>query len=121
MSVICATTTLSIAGVKNINLGFQPTSVELLVGSKFQATDAVNHTSNGDCDGTRQHVISTFSDDIGGMTVNSSSKFVSHWERVGGNMAEVLSANFNSWTSTGIKINVVIPNIGYQVIIRARN
>lgn len=125
MSHLTATTTLGTIGSKTISVGFQPTWAEFRVCQKFNVADSVAHLSIGETDGTRQNVISIYHDVAGGISANSTSptskKVVSHYERVSGVIQEVLAADFNSFTATGIKLDVLIGNPNYQVIVTCGN
>jgi len=114
--------TLSSTGTaKSFPVGFQPTWAEFRVGQKSGTTETVNHLSLGEVDTTGyQYCTSTFTDASGSTTVNYSTKVVSHRERSGG-IVEVLSASFNSFYSTGIKLDVSIANSNYPVVLRCGN
>ena len=111
--------TLSTTGLKSFNLGMQPTWVRFYVGQRTGTTEIINHTSTGITDGIHQYCISTFTD-ANGSTTKNSNKVVSHYERIGG-IVEVLSATFDSFYTSGIKLNVTVANANYPVIIEFGN
>lgn len=113
--------TISATGVgKKFAVGFQPTWAILTVCGK--ASDTACHTSRGVIDTTNyQYCQSTFMDTYGGKSINTETKCVSHYERVAGNIQEILSASFNSFYTTGIKLDVTIANTSYQVLIECGN
>jgi hypothetical protein len=119
MSYVTGRVTISGTPTQTIVVGFQPTWARFTVGGK--GSDTVTHFSFGATDGTNQSVQSTFGDTTGGASFNSGSKLISHYERVSGSITEVLSASFNSFTATGIKLNVSIANTGYSVTLEAGN
>lgn len=113
--------TLNSAGTgKTFNLGLAtpPTWAHFTVCEKTTG-DTVAHFSFGKATATKQVCQSTYSDTIGSDSFNSSAHVVQHYERVGGVITKVLSASFNSFTSSGIKLNVSIPNADYQVLVEA--
>ncbi len=107
-------------GIKTISVGFQPTWARFVVVSKT-SSQSFAHTSLGESDGSFQWVASTFHDSTGGLSANSNSKVVSHYERVGGTITEVLAASFDSFTATAVKVNVTIGNGAYQVYLTCGN
>lgn len=111
--------TIGSTPTQTVIVGFQPTWARFTVTGK--GTDTVNHISIGTTDGTHQNTNSTFSDTTGGLSVSTNTKVISHYERVSGTIAEVLSASFNSFTSTGVEINVAIANTGYSVTLECGN
>lgn len=115
MTRITGPTTLTGTGIKTISVGFQPTWATFKVCSKVSSQN-FSHLSIGETDGTAQWVESTFQDTTGGQSVNSTSKVISHYERVGGVLTEVLSASFDSFTATAVKLNVSVGNGNYQVM-----
>lgn len=113
--------TLSATGIgKQFALGFQPTWATLTVCGK--SSDTASHKSRGVIDNTNyQYCQSTFMDTYGGKSVNTETKCVSHYERVAGTIEEVLSASFNSFYVSGIKLDVTIANSSYPVLIECGN
>lgn len=122
--------TLGTSGTaKAFNVGFQPTWAEFMVcGKNTGTTDAVLHCSEGAVDTTKYtYCASTYSDTTGAsseMIVGDGTsifKVVKQKERVGGAISTVLDADFNSFYSSGIKLNVNTPNTQYPVIVRCGN
>lgn len=111
--------TLSATGLSTFVIGFQPTWARFRVTGK--AADTTNHASLGGTDGTNQNCGSTFMDTTGGASFDVNTKVVSHYERSAGTITEVLSASWDSWTATGIKLNVAIANTAYKVTIDCGN
>jgi hypothetical protein len=121
MSYYAGTVTYGSTGLKTLNIGFQPERINITVCQKFNTNDGYHHLSVGRADGTRQSVNSTFQDTAGGISINSTSKCVSHYERLAGVITEVLAANFDSFTATGFKLNVTTANANYQLFIEAQS
>lgn len=117
--VFAGTTTFGTTGIKSLNLGFKPALVQLRVCAKYNTPQTFSHLSLGESDSYSQQVTSTYQDTTGGYSKNDLTKVVSHYERVGGVITEVLSAEFHSFTASGVKINVLIGNPNYQVILTA--
>lgn len=111
--------TLSTTGLSTFVLGFQPTWATFRVTGK--AADTANHMSLGGTDGTNQNCGSTYMDTTGGASFDVNTKVVSHYERSGGTITEVLSASWDSWTATGVKLNVATANTNYKVTIECGN
>lgn len=107
--------TLSGTGLSTFALGFQPTWANFRVTGK--AGDTVCHGSWGGTDGTNQNCGSTYMDTTGGASFDVNTKVVSHYDRVAGTITEVLSASFDSFVATGVKLNVAIANTNYKVTI----
>lgn len=121
MAYFCGTTTQGTTGIKTINVGFQPSRLNFTVCQKFGTNEPYHHLSVGRADGTRQSVNSTYQDTVDGLSLNSTAKCISHYERVAGTITEVLAASFDSFTATGFKINVTIPNASYQIFVEAQS
>jgi hypothetical protein len=102
-------------------VGFQPIGYRISVGQKFGITDTVDHVSVGGSDGIRQHVISHLNNGTVRRTFTLSGKVVSHYEVIGGNPTEILSASHDSMQPTGPRVNVTIPNTSYQIVLEAWN
>lgn len=125
MARILGSTTLTLTPTQTISLGFQPTWAIITVSEK-SGSDNAAHTSEGKVNTNPgptvyQYCQSTFADADGADTFKSSAHLVQHYERVGGVITKVLSASFHSFTPSGIKLNVDIPNNNYQVLIEAGN
>jgi hypothetical protein len=119
MAFFCGTTTQASTGVKTLFIGFQPVGVRFTVCQKIATSEAYHHLSEGRVDGTRQSVNSTFCDSTSGLSINSTTKCISHYERVGGVVTEVLAASFDSFTASSVKINVTTANSNYQIFVEA--
>lgn len=120
------TLTLNNTGLQTFNLEFSsaPTWAHLTVCEKYTG-DNVAHLSIGKVNttpsGIRQFCQSTFADPSGSDSFNSNAHVVQHYERFNGNITKMLSASFDSFTTTGIKLNVDIAHGGYQVLVEAGN
>lgn len=115
--------TLAATGLNTFNLGFStaPTWAEFIVSEKTTG-DNVAHLSIGSALlSTNQHCNSTYADAIDGDTFKSNAFVVQHYERVSGSITKILSASFDSFTTSGIKLNVDIANNTYQVLVKAGN
>lgn len=117
MAYFLSTTAYGSAGTKTITVGFQPVRLKITVAQKFATAQAFSHSSEGVSNGTLQFCTSLFQDTTGGQTLSLDNKIISHYERVGGVLTEVLSATINSFTATQVKINVVIPNANYNLLV----
>lgn len=121
MAFVAGTLTLSSAGNgKTFNLGIAPTWVRFTVCEK-SGGDLESHRSYGVAAASFQFSMSDFADATGGDSFNSNAHVVQHYERSGGVITKVLSASFNSFTASGIKLNVDIANANYQVLVEAGN
>lgn len=115
MAVYATLTTPSSTGVQTINVGFQPLLARITVGSQFGTTNTVVRYSVGRTDGTNQFNHSIFADGTGRQTVSKNDRLVSVWERISGTLTEVVRVNFDSFTSTQFKYNVITANSNYQL------
>lgn len=107
----------STPGIKAITAGFQPTWAEFRVCQKYGTNESFAHLSIGECDADGyQNVTSIFQDATGGISITDSTKVISHYARVGGTIQEVLAVKFDSFTSNGMKLNVLTGNSGYQIM-----
>ena len=118
MSYFCGITAHGSTGTKAVTVGFQPTGMRITVAQKFGVTDNYAHQSVGVSSGTTTSCTSLFQDTAGGLTINSG-KIVSHYERVGGNITEVIAANFHSFTATQVKYTITTANVNYNLLIEA--
>lgn len=120
MSYQVGTISFGSTGAQSCSFTGTPTRVRVTVGSKFGSSESYNHKSEGMSDGTNTFCVSNFQDTTGGKTINNTSgKIVSHWERVGGTLTEVLAVNFTSFTLNNINFNVGTANANYQLIVEA--
>lgn len=117
MGVINGTSTLSGTGVKTINVGVQPKGLQIIVTSK--GSETYSHQSLGFADDSGYATChSTYQDATGGKSTQSSgnnSKVISLYERVSGTLTEVFAANFHSFTSTQVKVDVTTANSNYTL------
>lgn len=120
MAHVLGPITLSLSGLRTFNIGIAPTWLHLTVCEKITG-DTVSHFSFGKAETGSQYCMSTFADTAGADSFNSSAHIVQHYERVGGSITKVLSASFDSFTATGFKLNVDIPNSNYKVLVEAGN
>ncbi len=120
MARVLGNITLGSSGLQTFNLGLAPTWATLTVCEKVGA-DSAAHKSEGKMTATKQVCHSTFSDTTGSDSFNSSAHVVQHYERVGGAITKILSASFDSFTASGIKLNVDTANPNYQVLVEAGN
>lgn len=111
--------TLSATGLTTLGIGFQPTWARFRVTGK--TSDTVSHLSLGGADGTNQNCGSTYMDTTGGASFDVNTKVVSHYERSGGVITEVLASAFDSFVATGVKLNTSIANVNYKVTIECGN
>lgn len=114
-----ALTTFDVAGLRQINAGFQPVGYRITCAQKFGVTDTLAHVFTGGSDGTRQHVQGFFQDPTGRQTFTESGKVITQKERISGVITEVLRANHESMQPTGPRVNVITPNSNYQVVVEA--
>lgn len=122
MSYYRALTTFDVAGLRQINAGFQPTGYRITCGQKFGINDTqYAHVFEGGSDGTRQHCVGFIQDASGRQTFTESGKVITQKERSGGVVTEVLRANHDSMQPTGPKVNIITPNVNYQVVVEAWN
>lgn len=121
MSYKIGTVTYSTTGLKTIYMGTptSPTSVDIIVQNKYGVNEGVmRHVSVGHADSDGQEVISYYKDNSGQASFNSTNKIISHYERVSGNITEVMAATFDSFTSSGIKLNITQANGDYLIYIK---
>jgi len=121
MSYYTGRLTISSSGINTFTVGFAPTWARFRVSQKVGTVETTNHLSLGGTDGTRQNCSSFFTDGSGNTCFDTNTKVVSHYERVGGTVTEVLAATFDSFTATGVKVNASIPNASYQVTLECGN
>lgn len=99
-------------GVKTLSLGMRPTRVRFTVSQRDGAADTVAHGSDGTVidngTATWPECESFYMDTTGGASFRFDDRIVSHYQRVGGVITEVYRINFDSWTATGMKVNVTV-------------
>lgn len=93
-------------GVREYYLGFKPKHLRLTLGQNIYIADPINHTSVGHIDGTRENVVSTFSDDIENFTRFLKGHSVCLYDRVNGTLQAVVVADKVTFTATGFRINI---------------
>ena len=120
MAYFVTTLAYASSGIKStIPVGFQPTGIRITTSQKYPTAQTFAHRSVGVSDGVDQYYDSTFQDTTGGKTVNGNDKIVSHFERVSGTITEVLSVKVNSFQPTGPKLEVITPNVNYNLLLEA--
>jgi len=124
MSHVIGTVTLgSPTGLTTVVLGFQPIACRLTVSSK--GGEVYAHMSIGAADAANTAVFnSIIQDTTGGKSTQGAAtqgRVVSLYERVSGTLTEVLGVNFDSFVSNGVRLNIVVPHSGYQVMLEAWN
>jgi hypothetical protein len=102
-------------GNKNYALAGPPKMVRVRAGSRFGTSESYMHESIGVYDGNICMCVSKFQDTTGGITKNST-KIVSHYDRIGGVITEVLAATV-SFSGNNVVFNVSIANPNYQLIV----
>ena len=105
---------------------FQPSAIRITLGQKQSTSQTFSHSSIGTATSTNnQKVFSTYQDTTGGQTLDSTSKVISHWERVSGTLTEKVAAHIDTtaapWTSTAAKIIVDTADVNYQFLVEAWN
>lgn len=113
--------TLNLSGLRTFNLGLPsaPTWANFIVTERSTG-ETVAHISIGKTLGpTKQHCMSTFADSSGQDSFRSNTHVVRHYERIGGVITLILSASFDSFTASGIRLNVDVANANYQVLVEA--
>lgn len=118
MAYFSGTVAHGTTGTKTIPVGFQPVGMRITVGQRHNTVDNFAHQSIGISDGTSTNCTSIFQDNSGGLTV-SSTKLISQYERVSGTIAEVLAANFHSFTISSVKYTITTANANYNLLIEA--
>lgn len=117
MSYYATTISHGSTGTKTITCGFLPLQAKITVSAQFGTTDGVIHKSEGWTNGTNAFYNTIFSDATGRQTICGTGKLVSHYDRVGGVITEIVNATFNSFTATQFKYNVVTADANYQFFV----
>lgn len=111
--------TLGSTGLKSINLGTPstPTAVTFIVQNKTGTAESTKHVSIGSYDSTNGQRCTSYVKPSGGSSspFNVTNKVVSHYED---GPTEVLAAEFDSFLSNGVKINVLTADTDYDVYVR---
>lgn len=109
-SFVNGTFSINATGTKTIVVGIQPIGLRFRVVSHDGVTDTVLHTSESTVDNTSYITLSSqYSDSTSSQQFSqygTTAKCISQWERISGTLTEVLGCTFNSFTTTGFKINV---------------
>lgn len=121
MSYFCTTTAHSTTGVKTITCGFQPTGMRITAGHEFGVSETCAHQSTGVSDGVDQFFNTFYQDTTGGKTEDGDTKIVSLYDRVSGNITEVVAASFDSFTATQGKYNVTTADVDYNLMVELWN
>lgn len=99
--------TPSSTGIKTISCGFQPVGMKITVGAK-SGSDASTRRSIGQVDNSGYQTCDTeYGDQTGDKTNSHTDRLVSILDRVAGVISEVGRADFDSFTTTQAKFNVV--------------
>ena len=124
MSYYSETISHSTTGLKTRTCGFQPYRVRITVSSKDGGETTINHQSVGESDGTLT-ICDYWYDDASGKTTDrivssapATGRIVSHWERVSGTLTEKVAVNFDSFTATAAKYNVVTADVNYKFFVQ---
>lgn len=109
------------AGIKTLSdFGSRPTRVRFTCSQKNVSLDGVAHMSDGTVidngTDTWSECESFYMDVYGGRTFRDDNCIVSQHERVSNAITEVFRVEFDSWTSTGIKVNVTVKSGGSYVV-----
>lgn len=125
MSYVTGRITLDTAGTgasaRSFNVSsFTPTWARFTV-SENDSGETAAHMCIGKADGTHQNYDATFDDGTLKDSKSGNDRVVSHYENHSSSLTEVLSASFHSFTATGVKLNVIIPNADYTVSIECGN
>lgn len=113
--------TPSITGNQTVNVGFQPTWLELEVSQKYGTTDTTIHKSSGGTDGTNQNYTTIYGNSNSFRTMENSGKILYHFEYNGSTWVNVLDSTFVAFTATGFTINNVAGTTNYRVRARCGN
>lgn len=117
MPYFCGTIAHGSTGTKTISVGFQPVALKITVAQRYQANQGFTHMSMGSSNGVKQHCDSIFQDTSGGLTLSSDMKLISHYERVGETITEVLAGTVHSFTTGQVKYNITTANANYNLFI----
>lgn len=123
MSNFAGTATLSSTGspVTLSGFGFQPNEAEFHVGAKTGTSGAIQVMRGYVDSAGNEGVLDDTFDGTNRQSRTFTNKCISVWEWNGSTYIEVLAADFHSYHSDGIKLNVTTANSNYQVHIIARN
>jgi len=118
MAYFLTTASYGVTGVKTVTCGFQPLAARITVGSKTGG-QTYAHKSVGVTDGTNQVCDWWYQDATRGNTNRNSDRMVNQVEWDSGTSAWVTKtrSNFDSFTATEFKHNVVTADSNYQYLI----
>lgn len=116
MAYFAATVSYNVPGVKTLTVGFQPMGARITVGAR-NGSNTYAHKSVGITDGTNQFCDTFYQDATRGKTERFNDRLVSHIEWNGSAWVEKVRVNFDSFTPTQFKYNVVTPDVNYQFLI----
>lgn len=108
--------TISTTGVKTFTCGFQPVEAELVVRIAPGASTAVVRKCFGTTDATNQNADSETHETTREFQQTFTDRMASIWEWNGTTWAETFRINFDSFTATEFKYNVVTANSAFQVL-----
>lgn len=103
-------------GVKTFTCGFQPVEAELRVRFAPGASTTNIRFSFGVTDGTNQNADSFTTDGVDSYQQIFTDRMASIWTKSGGVWNEVFRIEFDSFTATEFKYNVVTASATYQVL-----
>lgn len=114
--------TLSSTGDNIFNsIGFQPTWIRARVSQKYGVAEICSHLSLGSADSINQNCSYEYNDVSGYTCGETNAKLISHWEKVGGILTEVISATRKSFDPNGFTITTALGNPNYKVHIECGN
>lgn len=116
MAYTLETTNHGTTGVKTMTVGYQPLKARITVRPQPGATGTIRKASNGVTDGTLQYTDSDTVETTRIFQRRFTDRMASVWEYTGGAWTEVFRINFDSFTATEFKYNVIIANLGMQVM-----
>lgn len=118
MAYLAGTASHNTTGVKTLAVGFQPIRAKITVSAK-SGGQTYAHQSVGVTDGVNQFCDAWYQDATRGNTDRFTDRLVNQWEWDSGGAAWVIKtrANFDSFTATQFKYNVITADINYQYFI----
>ncbi len=109
-------------GLQTFNFGTTstPTALTLVVQNKLGVNEGtLKHVSIGTATISGQRVTSYLKDGTGtAYPFDSTTQVISHYELSGGVPVEVMAATFDSFTSTGFKLNFIAASNAYSIYAR---
>lgn len=116
MAYYLTTISHSTTGVKTRTPGFQPIGARITVAAK-SGGETYAHKSIGITDGTNQICDSFFQDATRGKSDRYTDRLISQWEWNGAAFVEKVRVDFDSFTATEFKYNVVTADVNYQLLV----